>query len=367
MKIFLISHKFLPKWVGGTEIFTYNLASYLQVRNHQVHVITSKDKEMFEDYSKEFQIHRIYFPKIKIFGFIIFLIQILAVVIRIKPDIIQINGFHLTPLGLIFKKLFKIPYVMRGSGSDIYFPSIFNKIILKRIINNSSKVIALTEYMKTKIGYQLKKIQVIPNGIEPSKFKIKKADARKDLGFDENKKIITFVGSLRPVKGVEFLIKAIYLFKKKYGQNDFKVLIIGKGNQKQYLETLAVELDIDYLIEFVGEIPNQMIPIYLAASDIFVLPSLSEGFSIVLIEAMASGLPVIASNTTGINEKIENGKNGFLVESKNPDEIAEKMIKLFEDEKLCKVISINNINKAEKYTWTNVFNKYEELYDEILR
>ena len=366
MKIVLITHKFLPKWVGGTEIFTYNLARNLQARNHEVHVITSLDEESFDEY-KEFHTYRIYFPKIKIFGFSLFLIQIFIRIIKIKPDIIQLNGLHLISLGLILKKVLKIPYVLRGSGSDIYFPNKFNKLLLKIAINNSSRVIALTEYMKKQMNYSLNKIQVIPNGIDINNFEIRKVHARQKLGIDKNKKIITFVGSLRPIKGVEYLIKAIHLLKDEYDHyNDLEVLIIGNGNQRQYLEELTIELNIDHSIDFIGEIPNQMIPIYLAASDIFILPSLSEGFGIVLIEAMASGLPIIATNVTGIIETIENKKNGLLVEPKKPDEIAAKIIILMEDENLYKKIVVNNKNKAKEYTWTNIVNKYEEVYDEIL-
>lgn len=353
--------------MGGTEIFLYHLAKNLQARNHQVHVIVKQDKDVEDQYFNEFHIHRVYYPEIKIMGYLIFLIGIFLKIMKLKPDLIQINILSYGILGLFVKKFLRIPYIIRGTGSDVNFLDKFNKIILKRAIDNSSGVIALTEYMKDQIAYSPDKIHVIANGININSFEVKKNDARHKLGIAEDKQLLIFVGGLRAVKGVKYLIKAIYILKNTYKDYiDLEVLIIGDGKEKNNLETTAKELDVQDVIEFVGKVDNNVIPLYLAASDIFILPSLSEGLPVVLLESLASGLPIIASDITGISEIIENGKNGFVVKPKNPAEISEKIIKILEDEDLQQEIFINNKIDAKKYNWTNIVDKYEELYRKMI-
>jgi glycosyltransferase involved in cell wall biosynthesis len=97
-----------------------------------------------------------------------------------------------------------------------------------------------------------------------------------------------------------------------------------------------------------------------------VLPSLSEGFPVTILEAMASGLPVIATRVGGVPEIIENNVNGYLVETENPQEIAEALLKLLQDEQLRKYISGNSRKKAEKYRWDKVAATLEEIYQNIL-
>ena len=101
-------------------------------------------------------------------------------------------------------------------------------------------------------------------------------------------------------------------------------------------------------------------------ADVLVLPSLSEGFPVTILEAMASGLPVIATRVGGVPEIIENNVNGYLVETENPQEIAEALLTLLRDEQLRKCISGNNRKKAENYQWDKVAATLEEIYQNTL-
>jgi len=100
----------------------------------------------------------------------------------------------------------------------------------------------------------------------------------------------------------------------------------------------------------------------MVASDIFVLPSLSESFGIVNIEAMASGLPIIATKVGGIPEIIKDGENGFLVEPKNPEQIAERILYLLSNNNIRRSISFNNKEKAKNYSWDLIVNKLIAVY-----
>ena len=119
-------------------------------------------------------------------------------------------------------------------------------------------------------------------------------------------------------------------------------------------------------IDFLGQIPNEKVPQYMAAADVFVSSSLYEGFPNVVLEAMVAGLPVIASKVGGLPEIIKDGENGFLVEPKNPELITEKVLLLLGDEELRKRISRNNRKKAKGYSWESVVERLEEVYRSLL-
>ena len=118
----------------------------------------------------------------------------------------------------------------------------------------------------------------------------------------------------------------------------------------------------DEKVIFVGKIVNEKIPKLLVASDIFVLPSLSEGFPVVLLEAMASGLPIITTRTRGLSEIIQENVNGFLVNPKNATEIADKIKYILTNDKLTKRISIKNKHESGRYDWAIIVKKLELLY-----
>jgi glycosyltransferase involved in cell wall biosynthesis len=197
---------------------------------------------------------------------------------------------------------------------------------------------------------------VIPNGVELDNYKnLQKQDFQVN-----NKKIIIFVGSLRPVKGLEYLIKAMGIIHVE--MENTILMIIGDGEERKSLEKLVLKLHLENVVTFIGEIPNENIPSYLVQGDVFVLPSLSEGFPNVLLEAMAAGLPIVTTNTKGLSDIIRNEENGYLVEPKNPQQLAEKLLMILKNSTQSKKISNNNIEKAKKYSWKNVVERLEDIY-----
>ncbi len=132
-----------------------------------------------------------------------------------------------------------------------------------------------------------------------------------------------------------------------------KLIIVGDGSERRNLELLCSSIGMESHVNFVGQITQSRIAQYYCASDLFTLPSISEGFGTVLIEAMFAGLPIVATNVTGINEIVNNGENGYLVEPKNPTALSIKIIKLLDDERTRTRIGINNKLKARGRTWEN--------------
>lgn len=365
MKIAILVSMFLPKRLGGVELATQDIAGNLAKSGNDVHIITSLDKGLSKKNNKDgFIIHRIFYPKIKFLGIIFFWLKCLFLIKKINPEISHSQTIQMGFPCFMAKKLFDIPYIVYCHGSDVYFPWRFKKMISKWVLENADAIIVLTENMKKEInsfGFNLKNIFIIPNGIEPNESKdLSRNDMRKDLKIDEVEKIILFVGTLKNVKGIKYLIKAINIVKEKGLKT--KLLLIGDGEQKKELEKLSDKLNLKENVNFIGRVNNKEIYKYMVASDIFVLPSLSEGLPVVILEAMASGLPIIATKVGGVPEILKDKENGFLVDPKNSEQIAEKIIHLISNDNIRESISINNLKEAQKYSLDIVVEKLMGAY-----
>ncbi|WP_424355699.1 glycosyltransferase family 4 protein [Methanobacterium sp. MBAC-LM] len=358
MKIAILVSGFPPDRVGGMEIATYNIAKHLANNGHSIHIITSSYSNSSNE--NKFVVHSVNMMGTKIIGPFFDQRKILPVIKEIDPEIIHAQGISTSGISAftayLIKKSLKIPYVVYGRGSDIY-PFKAEKILVKAILNNADSVIALTEHMKKEIQkISDKEVLVVPNGIDMNRFN------DSSLTYTEllKGKTIIFIGNLRPEKGLSYLIEAMMYVTKK--DMNTQLLIVGEGPQRENLEKLVNKLNINNRVTFSGKVTTDKVPVYLKNSDIFVLPSLQEGFPNVLLEAMASGLPVVATEVCGINEIIEDGKNGFLVKPQNSKEIAEKILLLLNNHNLRKWISKQNIKKASKYSWQRTVKMLEDAY-----
>ena len=367
MKITLLVALFPPKWLAGTEIATYNIAMHLAKRGHQVHVITTQDAGLPKKSLEEgFWIYRLGLSKIRFFGVIVFWLKVIFAIKKTNSGIVHAQGIGMGIPAFLAKKLLRKPYVVWGQGSDVYLPWRFKNPISKLVLKNANAVIALTDDMKREMQKICSRdVSVIPNGIDLSSFGyLLRKEARSKLQIKEVEKVILFVGTLRPVKGIRYLIEAMMIIKDK--NENTKLFLVGDGEERTYLENLVKELMLDEYVMFIGEVPNEKVPEYMVAADVFVLPSLSESFGIVNIEAMACGLPVIATKVGGLPEIIRDGENGVLVEPKNPEEIAENIILLLKDDELREGISRNNMKMVREYTWESVVGRLERVYREHL-
>jgi glycosyltransferase involved in cell wall biosynthesis len=196
----------------------------------------------------------------------------------------------------------------------------------------------------------------VPNGIDVEKYN----EVTKNTDNETGRKNILFVGSLYPVKGVHYLIMAMKLVHDK--MPDAKLILVGDGEERERLAALSIQMGVQKHVRFVGKVPHEKVQTFMQRADIFVLPSLSEGFPNVILEAMASGLPIIASRVGGIPDIITNDINGYLVEVKDINDIANKTILLLQDDALRKKISDNNRHLVKKYAWENVIFELERIF-----
>jgi len=233
------------------------------------------------------------------------------------------------------------------------------------IENGSKKIIAVSEGVKKEIleyyNVPEEKIIVIPNGVDLEEFKPypeKREKIRKKYGIKENEIVLMFSGYEFRRKGLEYIIKALPLVK-----GEVKFLVVGKDDPNYY-KKLASKLGVSNKIIFTGFVPD--ISEYYAASDIFIFPTAYEAFSLATLEAVASGLPILATKVNGTEELIIDGYNGFFIKRDLKD-IANKINILIEDENLRKQMSKNARKTAKKYSWDEVAKKTMEVYEEVAK
>jgi glycosyltransferase involved in cell wall biosynthesis len=174
--------------------------------------------------------------------------------------------------------------------------------------------------------------------------------------------VVGAVGRLIPRKGYNYLLHAVPDIKKAYP--DVKLVFAGDGEEKENLKMLANELDVQESVVFLGN--RKDIPEVINSFDVFVLPSLSEGLGVVVLEAFAAGKPVVASKVEGIPEMVVSGENGFLVPPKDSGALAEKIIAILRDpEKASEMGKKGRCLVEEKFNINNKIREYESLYLEV--
>jgi glycosyltransferase involved in cell wall biosynthesis len=250
---------------------------------------------------------------------------------------------------VLAKNALKKPLVISLRGNDILTePSIKYGVRLKRHLENRVReavvfadrimVASRAEYFEAiGLGVDPKKLVLVPNGVDVNMFNpnIDGEIVRKKFGIEDNL-VVLFVGSFLPVKGVRYLLESVPLVQSTIPNATF--LLVGEGYQRQFLENLCKSLGISKNVIFVGRVRHSETPLFYAACDVLVSPSLSEGFSNVVIEAMACGKPVIGTSVGGTLDQIKDGVNGYLVQPKNPRELAEKVIQLLSSPKKRKIM-----------------------------
>ncbi|MBL7074896.1 glycosyltransferase family 4 protein [candidate division KSB1 bacterium] len=242
--------------------------------------------------------------------------------------------------GYLISKFFNIPFSCTGHHSElIRYPEPY----LEELILQAKPFITISNYKKKvlmrKFSLSEDKIEVNYCGVDTEYFN------RKGVPYPKDFNIIS-VTALRHVKGVKYLIEACSILKNK--NIPCSCLIIGGGKDFEILNKYILDLNLHNCVKLLGPIHPEKIRDYLLQVSVFVLPSLSEGIPISLMEAMAMELPVIATNITGIPELIDDGKNGILVEPKDSITLAQVIERLIKNPDLCKKLGRLARAKIEK-------------------
>ena len=245
-----------------------------------------------------------------------------------------------------------------------------NRYLVDKLLSYANTIISPSEYYIDGSRFLRKyrdKIVVIPNGINLNDFDIpySKEECREKLGLPLNKKIILFFGYLSPYKGPDVLVKAMPKIIKEI--SDVELVFAGKGVMKNELETLSKKLGVEKNVKFVGFVGDSFKKaLFYKSADVFALPSFSEIFGIVNLEAMACSVPIIASKIGGIPDIVKDGETGLLVLPRDSKALADAVIYLFENEDIREQMGKNGRKKVEDYSWETIAEETEKVYEGLI-
>lgn len=210
-------------------------------------------------------------------------------------------------------------------------------------------------------------IAVVPNGADARVFFPRdRATTRRELGLPVDERIVTFVGVLTPRKGIDTLIEAMGLLARKPAGAPLLV-VAGIGELRESLEARARELGVADRVRFVGKVPHDDVPLWMAAGDVFCLPSLSEGLPTVVCEAMACGRAVVATAVDGTPEIVDDGATGLLVAPRDPDGLAGALGRILADDERRAAFEAEALRRSKAtYTWAANAGQHVGLYEALL-
>jgi glycosyltransferase involved in cell wall biosynthesis len=252
----------------------------------------------------------------------------------------------------------------------------FNRVLRRyetQLMNRSDALIAVSRYTVGELtglyGIEEEKIHVIYNGVDVNKFKPRpdRAELRREFGLEKEKKIVLFVGRLYHRKGLEILLRSIPPVLKEFGDVKFAISGTGFKQKEQSLRDLAKELEIEDYVAFLGYVPDEKLPDLYSASDIFVLPAIYENFPFAILEAQATGLPVISTKVGGIPEFLADKENGFLIDPGDQTQLTQRVLTLLQNPEQAEEMGRRGRKLIEeKFAWRLITAQVIDLYHKLL-
>ena len=394
MRVMKVREFTYPTYVGGIETCLKELCPALSSLGVKVFLLTCAERGLpSREVQDDVEIRRLDFLGIKfltpilkmcgvLFGIIVRALFFLALIphsIRlIKEKRIEILHVHcLSPISAftvaLVGWLMKIPVLLtlHGSFFRVYgdvlpFPlSWLVPSLEKAFLNHGyyTKILVEDEYtmrILLELGVPEEKVEILLYpGVNVEKLSIRSGSEK-----ISERKVILHHGRLVRKRGIDYLIKALPNVVKRLP--GVKVVIAGEGPEKERLVKLARNLGVLDYINFMGIVPHEEIPRLIKIADVIVIPSLVEGHSTSLIEAMAAGKPVVATRVGGIVEVIIDGENGLLVEPKNPKQISDAVIRILTDPELGIRLGHKARETARKFDVKHLAEQELSIFEEVV-
>jgi glycogen synthase len=287
---------------------------------------------------------------------------------RARPDVVHAYfGLPSGAIGFALKKMFNIPYLISFRGRDVHggrelgssgISGPFRAV--SRVVWRQAGALVANSHGLRRIAWKVlpdAAIDVIPNGVDTAIF----SDERRLEGQEVR---LLFVGRLEPYKGLEHLFSALCILRQS-GSPRFRLTVVGDGSLRHRLSADAHRMGIDDVIRFSGAVERPGMPSIYHAADIFILPSLVEGMPNVVLEAMASGLPVVATEIPG-SEELVSTETGRLVRPADARALAEALAELITNADLRINLGAAARSAAQNRSWRGVAESYLKLYKRIL-
>ena len=243
----------------------------------------------------------------------------------------------------------------------------------RRLVHEVDRIVAATEHERRLLGqvYGVPRmsVEVIPLGVDRERFRPREQiEARAALGLDPDVRILLAVGRIEPLKGLDILIESLAEMTRR---ERLQLLIIGGDDRAEpeiaRLRAVAEAAGVGELVRFVGAVPHEQLDAYYNAADVVVVPSFYESFGLVAVEAMASGVPVVASRVGGLTSTVADGRSGYLIPWRCPSPFAEKLDLLLENRSLRDALGAAAAESMQDYEWSSVAERLLALYDVLLR
>lgn len=265
-------------------------------------------------------------------------------------------------------RMHRRPLVLSVRGSDIHLmQGGVAGFLNRKIYSWMDIIIAVSRDIATRLqqaGVDAAKIRVVENGVDGRFHPRDREATRRRLDLPSGDFVILFVGLLVPVKGVDILLEALGLMSHRA----FRCVLVGDGQLRMGLQEQVREAGMSDRVLFAGLRPSDEIPLWMCAADVLVLPSRSEGRPNVVLEAQASGVPVVATRVGGTPELVEDGQTGLLIEAENPSELASALGRLADDEGFRQELGSSARAHIERsgLTWERSASKVKAIYEEVL-
>jgi glycosyltransferase involved in cell wall biosynthesis len=261
-----------------------------------------------------------------------------------------------------------VPIIATIHGKNYYWERWWRRLAY-RFVSRQSTMVAVSEDIKKflvqKAGIKNDRIIVVHNGIDLDLYRPESGKgewARKELCIRNAQPVVGAIGNLYPVKGHTYLLKALAIVKIMFPT--IKLLIAGRGRMMGKLLNESQALGVQDHVIFLGF--REDTASLLQAIDLFVLPSISEGLPLSVLEAMASGKPVIATNVGGLPEVVVDGQTGFLVSPEDPESLAKRMMLLLGHSSLADQFGkVGRARAEKKFSLVSMVQKYQELYERV--
>tara|TARA_Y100000992_G_scaffold261167_1_gene196396 strand:+ start:1864 stop:3000 length:1137 start_codon:yes stop_codon:yes gene_type:complete len=361
---------------GGSGIVATELGKALSKKGHEVHFITYSEPVRLGELRKNIFYHEVRTSDYPLFKFTpyeqVLTSKLVDVVKFEKLDLLHVHyAVPHASAAYMAQQILKdqgveIPFVTTLHGTDITLvgkdPSF--EPVINFSINKSNKVTAVSENLKEETFelFDIKKnIEVIPNFICLKDYKLDNNDYYKKRFAPNGEKIICHVSNFRKVKRIEDVIIAFEGISKEI---DAKLLLVGDGPERARLEQISRNSNFSKNIFFLGSLKSTKE--VLNISDLFMLPSSKESFGLSALEAMACGVPIIASKSGGIPEVVSHGESGLLNSVGDTYQMIKNALKLLSNETLLKSFKSNAYKQAMKFDIELILPKYEKLYEKCV-
>ena len=299
---------------------------------------------------------------------------------RHQPDIVHTHGLAGgSYVGIVGAKLAGVPVIINGQHGSFFLRP--HQVMLQKVLAAiCDETLSVSEPLKDRVvqnlGISPEKIRVIPNGVDTDIFSGKydcpylREELKRKFGIiiDDDSVVIGCIGSLKPEKNQLMLLKALREIKHEKAGKQIKAIFVGDGVDLPDLVRFVKDNGLERDVGFLGN--RNDIPQLLSAINILISTSISrhEGMSNVILEAMSSNLPVIATRSIGTSELIRDGLTGFLIDQDDVAELADRIALLSGDLKLRKAMASNAHNAVkDKYSITKMVSDYEKVYLDILK